>query len=108
MTNQEAIAIIKTAIAEVEWDYPMEYAAAFDVAIEALEAKEPREITKQEWEAWKKAKNRDPLCCIWVGDKTPYWIIKPEDINEVLYLAGSIKIFNGKPTKEQSNCRTGR
>jgi len=36
MTNQEAIDTIKTAIAEVEWEYPMDYAAAFDMAIEAL------------------------------------------------------------------------
>jgi hypothetical protein len=39
MTNQDAIKVIKTAIAEVEWEYPMEYAAAFDRAIEALEQK---------------------------------------------------------------------
>ena len=38
MTNQEAIDIIKTAIAQVEWDFPMDYAAAFDKAIDALEA----------------------------------------------------------------------
>lgn len=36
MTNEEAIETIKTAIAEVEWEYPMNYAAAFDMAIEAL------------------------------------------------------------------------
>lgn len=36
MTNQEAIDIIKNAIAQVEWDYPMDYAAAFDMAVEAL------------------------------------------------------------------------
>ena len=36
MTNQEAIEIIKIAQAEVEWEYPMEYATAFDKAIEAL------------------------------------------------------------------------
>lgn len=36
MTNEEAIQIIETAIAEVEWEYPMNYAAAFDKAIEAL------------------------------------------------------------------------
>jgi len=40
MTNEEAIEIIKTAIAEVEWEYPMEYAAAFDKAIKALERQE--------------------------------------------------------------------
>lgn len=40
MTNQEAINIIKTAIAQVEWDYPMECAAALDKAIEALGKRE--------------------------------------------------------------------
>jgi len=29
----------KTAIAQVEWDYPMDYAAAFDMAIEALQGR---------------------------------------------------------------------
>ena len=37
MTNKEAIDTIKIAIAEVEWNYPMDYAAAFETAIEALE-----------------------------------------------------------------------
>ena len=37
MTTKEAIDNIKVAIAEVEWDYPMDYAVAFDMAIEALE-----------------------------------------------------------------------
>ena len=37
MTNKEAIDLIITAIAQVEWDYPMGYATAFDKAIEALE-----------------------------------------------------------------------
>jgi hypothetical protein len=36
MTNKEAIDIIKNAIAEVEWEYPMDYAAAFEMAVEAL------------------------------------------------------------------------
>ena len=36
MTDKEAIEIIKVARAEVEWECPMEYAAAFDKAIEAL------------------------------------------------------------------------
>ncbi len=38
MTNQEAADLIRIAQAEIEWDYPMEYAIAFDKAIEALEA----------------------------------------------------------------------
>lgn len=36
MKPQEAIGIMKIAIAEVEWEYPMDYAAAFETAIEAL------------------------------------------------------------------------
>ena len=37
MTPQEAIETIKIAIAEVEWDYPMDYTVAFEEAIKALE-----------------------------------------------------------------------
>lgn len=37
MAIDEVIKTIETARAEVEWEYPMEYAAAFDVAIRALE-----------------------------------------------------------------------
>ena len=36
MTTQEAIKIIEVAIAEVEWNYPLDYAIAFEKAIEAL------------------------------------------------------------------------
>lgn len=44
MTNEEAIKTIKTAIAEVEWNYPMDYAAVFEVAISALEKQIPKKI----------------------------------------------------------------
>lgn len=37
MTAKEAIEIIKVAIAEVEWNYPLNYAVAFEKAIECLE-----------------------------------------------------------------------
>lgn len=37
MTSKEAIETINIAIAEVEWDYPMDYTVAFEEAIEALE-----------------------------------------------------------------------
>lgn len=39
MTNEEAIKIIEIAIAEVEWNYPLEYSVAFEKAIEALKNK---------------------------------------------------------------------
>lgn len=46
MTPEEAIKTIQVAIAEVEWNYPLDYTEAFEVAIEALEKqipKKPRE-----------------------------------------------------------------
>ena len=42
MTIEEAIKTIELAIAEVEWVYPIDYAAAFDVAISALRAKQEK------------------------------------------------------------------
>lgn len=47
MTAKDAIRNIEIAIAEVEWEYPMNYAVAFEVAIEALEkqiSKKPKLI----------------------------------------------------------------
>ena len=38
MEIEEAIKIIKMALAQIEWDYPMDYAAAFDMAIDALKS----------------------------------------------------------------------
>lgn len=40
MTNEEAIKTIEIAIAEVEWDYPMNYSVAFEMAIKALKNQE--------------------------------------------------------------------
>ena len=42
MTNEEAIKTIEVAIAEVEWNYPMDYAIAFETAISALEKQIPK------------------------------------------------------------------
>jgi septation ring formation regulator EzrA len=41
MTPNEAIETIKIAQAEVEWEYPIDYAAAFDEAVKALEKQIP-------------------------------------------------------------------
>ena len=43
MTAQEAIETIKIAIAEIEWCYPLNYAIAFEKAIEALKKEADRE-----------------------------------------------------------------
>ena len=66
-----------------------------------LKEHEPHEITKDEWESWKKDKHRDPLCMYWRGDITPLWILRPEEVHEPAYLIGDIKIFKGKPDKEK-------
>ena len=34
--------MIEIAIAEVEWEYPMEYAIAFEIAMSALEKQIPK------------------------------------------------------------------
>ena len=66
-----------------------------------LKEQEAHELTKTEWEQWKKGKNREPICMIWYGDTTPIWVLKPENVSEPLYLMGKIKLFNKKPRKEQ-------
>ena len=69
MTNEEAIEIIKIARAEVEWEYPMDYAAAFDKAIEALE-QEPKWIP--------------------VSERLP------EDGQEILFSTKTGRVYDGK------------
>ena len=52
MTFKEAIKTIQIAIAEVEWNYPMDYSVAFETAIKALEKqveKTPKKIGKQHY-----------------------------------------------------------
>ena len=45
MTPEEAIKTIQVAVAEVEWNYPMDYAIAFETAINALEKQIPKPPT---------------------------------------------------------------
>ena len=42
MKASEAIEIIRIAATEVEWNYPMNYAIAFETAIAALEKQVPK------------------------------------------------------------------
>ena len=46
MTAEEAIKTIQVAIAEVEWEYPLDYLIAFETAIEALEKQVAKKVTK--------------------------------------------------------------
>ena len=44
MTSEEAIEAIKMAVSQVEWEYPLEY-AAFDMDVEALKKQSKGEET---------------------------------------------------------------
>lgn len=44
MTNDEAIKILKVAVSEVEWNYPLDYAIAIETAIEVLEKQIPQKV----------------------------------------------------------------
>lgn len=62
-----------------------------------------RELTMDEWQKWKKDPKRDPICQVYYDDFTPFWILDPNEVNEVLYYAGKIKLFTKKPEKWQVN-----
>ena len=49
MTVKEAIKTIQVAIAEVEWEYPLDYSVAFETAIEALEKQIPKKLKDDGW-----------------------------------------------------------
>ena len=49
MTLEEAIGIVKCAIGEIEWKYPLDYAEAFEVAIETLEKQIPEKPKDDGW-----------------------------------------------------------
>ena len=49
MTAEEAIKTIQVAIAEVEWNYPLDYSIAFETAIKALEKQIPKKLKDDGW-----------------------------------------------------------
>ena len=60
MTAEEAIKTIQVAVAEVEWNYPLDYSIAFETAIEALEKQIPKKPKYEDvdnvasYNTWKK------------------------------------------------------
>jgi uncharacterized paraquat-inducible protein A len=59
MTPQGAIEIIKIAISEVEWEYPIKYAVAFEEAISALEKQIPKKLIINEKDGMRHCPNCD-------------------------------------------------
>ena len=49
MTPEEAIKTIQVAIAEVEWEYPLDYSIAFETALNALEKQIPKKLKDDGW-----------------------------------------------------------
>ena len=49
MTSEEAIKTIQVAIAEVEWEYPLDHSVAFKTAIEALEKQVAKKLKDDGW-----------------------------------------------------------
>ncbi len=96
MTNEEAIELIKVAQAEVEWDCPMDYTAAFDLAIKALEQAQwipvkYHEATKEEIE-----ENGYPFDICYIFDN-----VMPCDEQEILV---TVKGRRGKSYVEKDTC----
>ena len=77
MTEKEAIQTIEAAKAEVEWNYPLDYAAAFEKAIEALE----KQIPKRAISTYKE-NHKCPTCESYIDitddDLYVYEIVPPE------------------------------
>lgn len=48
MTAEEVIKTIQVAIAEVEWEYSLDYSIAFETAIEALDKQIPKKPINEE------------------------------------------------------------
>ena len=63
MTAEEAIKTIEVAIAEVEWEYPLDYSVAFETAIEALDKQIPRKPLNPCGRYFGKAKGGNCPCC---------------------------------------------
>ena len=51
MTRAEAIKILEVAQAEVEWEYPMEYYAALEIAINSLKVDEMYDLAMEDPDA---------------------------------------------------------
>lgn len=67
MTAQEAIETLKLMQGQIEWDYPMEYAVAVDMAVDALQ----KQIPKKPIPYYYKDKCPNPACglIVKIGEK---------------------------------------
>lgn len=57
MTTQEAIETLKLMQGQIEWDYPMEYAVAVEMAVDAMQKQIPKKAVGEHY-----AHMRCPSC----------------------------------------------
>ena len=67
MKPEEAIKTIKIAIAEVEWNYPMDYTVAFEEAIKALEKQIPKKPVDNPENGWFECPNCGLIVWVYYG-----------------------------------------
>ena len=60
MTRKEAIETIEMAISQIEWDYPIDYVAAFDKAVEILN--QPEIVRCKDCKYFPSAPQYEPSC----------------------------------------------
>ena len=80
---------------------PENHCPIMDDILALLKEQEVRELTIDEWRAWKNNPKRDPICELWEHDTSPMWVLNPNTIHEPALLMGKLKLFTGKPTFEQ-------
>lgn len=93
MTTEEAIKTLELAISEVEWEYPMDYAAAIDEAILAL--REKAEAEKNEPLTLEELREMDgePVCIAPV-DGGPYtWMLVDTEYEVCREAHGGLAVF---------------
>ena len=67
MKPEEAIKTIKIALAEVEWNYPMDYTVAFEEAIKALEKQIPKKPVDNPENGWFECPNCGLIVWVYYG-----------------------------------------
>lgn len=78
MTPEEVIKTLEVAKAEVEWNYPMDYAVAIDEAIKAVEKQIPKKPITLKEDALD-GYNVCPVCLIY--QDTPYCAVCGQRLN---------------------------
>ena len=67
MKPEEAIKTIKIALAEVEWNYPMDYTVAFEEAIKALQKQIPKKPVDNPENGWFECPNCGLIVWVYYG-----------------------------------------